>query len=78
MKMTRRNFLSTSAVAALACGASLTAHAAYLRAAHKNSLIKIHFNGVFANLHRTFLSIFTFSMSKTHKSLTFRHFLCIL
>ena len=28
MKMTRRNFLSTSAVAALACGASLTAHAA--------------------------------------------------
>ena len=28
MKMTRRNFLSTSAVAAFACGASLTAHAA--------------------------------------------------
>ena len=28
MKMTRRNFLSASAVAALACGASLTAHAA--------------------------------------------------
>ena len=28
MKMTRRNFLSTSAVAALACGASMTAHAA--------------------------------------------------
>ena len=28
MKMTRRNFLSTSAVAAFACGADLTAHAA--------------------------------------------------
>ena len=26
MKMTSRNFLSTSAVAAFACGASLTAH----------------------------------------------------
>ena len=28
MKMTRRNFISASAAAALACGASLTAHAA--------------------------------------------------
>ena len=28
MNITRRNILSTSAVAALACGASLTAHAA--------------------------------------------------
>ena len=27
MKMTRRNFISASAAAALACGASLTAHA---------------------------------------------------
>jgi len=51
---------------------------AYLRAEHKNSLIKIHFNGVFTNLHRAFLSIFTFLMSKVQKPLTFEHFLCIL
>ena len=53
MKMTRRNFLSTSAVAAFACGASLTAHAAgstcllytslLCRSAQSRHLFFVHF-----------------------------------